>query len=183
MNEILKTFKKFDPLANDNTAISDCPGNYVIALREDAVLPGDMQPDYIPCCTLEGVAYRVIYTGISSKSLRKRDYRQHFTGNNAGQFTLRKSLGSLMGLSKIPRNAGDPENGKTKFNDDDEAQLSLWMAANLLLFFKTSTQHENPKVLERELIEKINPPLNIKDNPNDVNNGYRRYLSDLRRHK
>ncbi len=42
MNEILKTFKKFDPLANDNTAISDCPGNYVIALREDAVLPGDM---------------------------------------------------------------------------------------------------------------------------------------------
>ncbi len=88
-----------------------------------------------------------------------------------------------MGLSKIPRNAGDPENGKTKFNDDDEAQLSLWMAANLLLFFKPSTQHENPKVLERELIEKINPPLNIKDNPNDVNNGYRRYLSDLRRHK
>ena len=52
-----------------------------------------------------------------------------------------------MGLSKIPRNAGDPENGKTKFNDDDEAQLSLWMAANLLLFFKPSTQHENPKVL------------------------------------
>jgi len=150
MNEILKTFKKFDPLANDNTAISDCPGNYVIALREDAVLPGDMQPDYIPCCTLEGVAYRVIYTGISSKSLRTRDYRHHFTGNNAGRSTLRKSLGSLIGLSKIPRDAGDPENGKTKFNDDDEAQLSLWMAANLLLFFKPSTQHENPEFWERK---------------------------------
>ncbi len=32
-----KPLRNFDPLANDNTAISDCPGNYVIALREDAV--------------------------------------------------------------------------------------------------------------------------------------------------
>ncbi len=49
------------------------------------------------------------------------------------------------------------ETARQKFNDDDEAQLSLWMAANLLLFFKPSTQHENPEVLERELIEKNKP--------------------------
>ena len=41
--------------------------------------------------------------GISTVSIRKRDYQQHFIGNNAGKSTLRKSLGSLMGFPKIPR--------------------------------------------------------------------------------
>ena len=54
------------------------------------------------------------------KSLKKRDYKQHFAGNNSGGSTLRKSLGSLMGLKKIPRDKNNPFNGKTKFSETDE---------------------------------------------------------------
>ena len=42
--------------------------------------------------------YNVVYVGKSSKSLRIRDYKQHFTGT-AGNSTIRKSLGCLLAVS------------------------------------------------------------------------------------
>lgn len=166
-------FHKFDPMSDGKTVIPDAPGNYVVVLREDAILPPiNIEPIYT-LVDFEGTLYRVIYTGSASGSLRKRDYEQHFTKNNAGQSTLRKSLGSLMGLKKIPRDKNNLENGKTKFGEDDETALSGWMQSNLLLFFKTD---RNSKEAEKKLINELNPPLNIMSNANEINREYRKML-------
>jgi hypothetical protein len=111
-----------------------------------------------------------------SSSLRSRDYRQHFKGNNAGRSTLRKSLGVLFGYKKIPRDI-DPNTGKTKFSDADESKLSEWMLKNLIMFFLPNKDHDS---LELGLIRHFNPPLNLKDNHGLVNGNYRRFLSSLR---
>lgn len=126
--------------------------------------------------------YELIYTGISEDGLRNRDYHQHFTGNNAGRSTFRKSLGSLMGLEKTYRSAAErgKTNPKTKFTDADEIKLSEWMRRNLLLLFMPN---DNPKAYENTMIMEFNPPLNLQGNSNFINSGFRKHLSELRKFK
>lgn len=185
----LDNFKIFNPAKeiNSTNPLPDCPGNYIVVLRDGSNLP---ETDITPVMTEiehDGAKYRVIYTGISTSSLMKRDYRQHFgskEGNgNAGRSTLRKSLGSLFGFTQIPRDAKNPQNGKTKFNESDEAKLSEWMRNNLLLLYKTSNVKEKIKQLENELIDTLNPPLNLQENENPINEGFRNLLSSLRNRK
>jgi len=168
-------FRLFDPTKNTSEQIPDNPGNYIVCLRKGSKLPDvgiefEMKP-------YQG--FKVIYTGIAGTSLRKRDYRQHFTGNNAGSSTLRKSLGSLFGYPKIARDK-NASNGKTKFNISDEIKLSEWMMKNLLLYFKTNS---NPDELENELITTLNPPLNLSKNMSLRNKEFRNKLSELRKKK
>jgi hypothetical protein len=170
-----KEFELFDPDKHDSEHIPDKPGNYIICLKKDSKLP-----DIGESCTMKTFhELNVIYTGIASKSLRKRDYRQHFTGNNAGSSTLRKSLGSLFGYLKIPRDK-DPSTGKTKFKETDETKLSKWMQSNLVLYFKSNL---HPDDLENELISGLNPPLNLSKNSNIINQSFRKRLSALRSKK
>ena len=170
-------FRMFNPLENQSEELPDVPGNYIVALQETADLPDigivPVYDDYN--------GYRVIYTGISKKSLRSRDYRQHFTGNNAGRSTLRKSLGSLMRLRKIPRDRFNPENGKTRFCEKDEEKLSDWMKKNLLLFYRPEMECSKVEALADFLIEVLNPPLNLMKNQNEVNKDYREELKKLRK--
>jgi hypothetical protein len=168
-------FRLFDPTKNTSEQIPDSSGNYIVCLRKDSKLPDigiefEMKP-------YQG--FKVIYTGIAGTSLRKRDFRQHFTGNNAGSSTLRKSIGSLFGYSKIARDK-NASNGKTKFNISDEIKLSGWMMKNLLLYVKTNS---NPDELENELITILNPPLNLSKNKNFINQEFRKKLSELRKNK
>jgi hypothetical protein len=169
-------FQKFDPRTGLAMDIPDSPGNYIVCLRHGSKLP-EVPVKYT---IREFKGLDVIYTGIASQSLRKRDYRQHFTGNNAGASTLRKSLGSMFGFKKIPRDRNKPENGKTKFNESDEARLSQWMADSLVLFFAISP---DPEGNETKLINAYNPPLNLSKNSNPINKEYREYLSALRSQK
>ena len=93
-------FKLFDPKISTMDELPDKPGNYFIVLRVNCQLPSiGITPIYHKW-NYENVKYDIIYTGISNQSLRVRDYKQHFTGNNAGRSTLRKSLGSMMGFFK-----------------------------------------------------------------------------------
>lgn len=165
-------FKSFDPLCNNDREIDNKAGNYIICLRKGSKLPKvDINPIFK---TFKGL--EVIYTGIASKSLRNRDYKQHFTGNNAGSSTLRKSLGSLFGYNKILRDSKTKK--RTKFNPEDEQKLSEWMKANLILYYSTSKDYLK---IEEELIKSLNPPLNIKDNYNIENKEFRNLLSKLRK--
>jgi GIY-YIG catalytic domain len=173
--KVTDIFTLFDPSKHTSNDIPDNPGNYIVCLKKGSKLP-DIGVEY------EMKMYRklnVIYTGIAGKSLRKRDYRQHFKGNNAGSSTLRKSLGSLFGYTKIARDK-DPNSGKTKFKKNDEIKLSEWMQSNLVLFFKKNLK---PDKLEGELIKKLNPPLNLSKNKNIVNREFRSKLSELRSKK
>ncbi len=165
-------FKRFDPKLDSEFDIPNLPGNYIICLKPNSKLPdSDFTFE-----TLEFNSLDVIYTGIAGKSLRKRDFKQHFTGNNAGSSTLRKSLGSLFCYKKVPRDK-DPSNGKTKFGLTDEIELSNWMKENLILFH---AENNNPDSNELTLINKYNPPLNLSKNKNKVNEDFRKNLSKLR---
>lgn len=176
-DKILERFKAncFDPKLDSEIKIDDSPGNYLICLRKKSKLPS------VPISTIfkkfDGL--NVIYTGIASGSLRKRDYKQHFKGDNAGRSTLRKSLGVLCGYKLIPRDK-DPNSGKTKFNTQDEKELSEWMQTNLVMFFLPTTNFSS---IETKLINHFNPPLNIKNNNNKINEDFRRLLSKLRSNK
>jgi hypothetical protein len=177
IDKILESFKVncFDPKLDAENKIDDSPGNYIICLRKNAKLP---TVSISPTLTnFEGI--NVIYTGIAGGSLRTRDFRQHFKGDNAGRSTLRKSLGVLFGYNLIPRDK-DPNTGKTKFDIKDEQELSEWMLTNLIIFFLPTADFNS---IEIKLINKFNPPLNIKDNHNEINSDFRRLLSSLRAKK
>lgn len=124
----------------------------------------------------KGEEYKVIYVGKSSKSLRLRDYKQHFKGT-AGVSTLRKSIGCLLGLQLIPRDINSPQNGKTTFSEYDEEVLTGWMLSNLLLLYCDNNDY---LAVEKELIRIYNPPLNIQSNSNEINVDFRKELSKLR---
>lgn len=171
MIDLLDKFIKFDPSINDSTHLPDCKGNYIIILKENCKLPSTKK-SFI-CNKIDDKD--VIYTGISNKSLRKRDFKQHFNGT-AGNSTLRKSIGSLFGWDKIPRDK--IPNGKTKFNPRDENTLSEWMKKNLELYFYPNL---NPNDIESLLIDKLNPPLNLSNNKNSINYEFRAELSKLRK--
>ena len=115
----LKDFKHFDPLKNNKELIPDAAGVYMIVLKKNCKLP---KVDCEYCCK-KVLEKEVIYVGISSKSLRNRDFRQHFNGN-AGSSTLRKSIGSLFGFKKIP-SSQNQDDGKTNFNESDESFISV----------------------------------------------------------
>lgn len=177
----LESFTLFDPQKDDASKIVDAPGNYAILLRPGSKLPNDViKIEYTPStATYDGKEYEVIYVGISNESLHTRDYKKHFTGNNAGQSTLRKSIGSLMGLKKTYRSEGEKRktNPKTKFIEDDEEKLSEWMHKHLLLLFQAN---RNCEMIEEEMIAALNPPLNIQKNYNSINITYRNALKGLR---
>lgn len=173
----LDAFKinRFDPKTDSETIIANNSGNYILCLKKKSNLP---TVSIKPILTnFDGL--QVIYTGIAGGSLRTRDFRQHFKGNNAGRSTLRKSLGALFGYKQIPRDS-DPTTGKTKFNIEDEIELSNWMCENLIMYFLPTSDFNN---IEIELINHFNPPLNLKDNSNIINIDFRRLLSSLRTKK
>jgi hypothetical protein len=174
---ILKQFAEnvFDPQCEESNKVHDSPGNYIMCLKKDSELPKlKIQP-----ALKEFNGLKVIYTGIASKSLRKRDYRQHFRGNNAGGSTLRKSLGVLLGYPLIPRDK-DPLTGKTKFAEADEAKLTEWMCKNLVMYFLPSSSYLET---EMELIRHFDPPLNLKNSLYGKNTSFREMLSLLRRNR
>jgi hypothetical protein len=174
---VLKALKKnrFDPQTDRETKVENGPGIYLICLRNNSTLP----PVSIKPILTSFEELEVIYTGIAGGSLRTRDYRQHFKGNNAGRSTLRKSLGVLFGYKQIPRDK-DGSLKKTKFNDENEKILSTWMGGNLIMYSLLTQDYED---IEKELINHFNPPLNLKDNHNIINLEFRQLLSQLRRNK
>ena len=178
---MMENFKLFDPQIDAKDALPDEPGNYFIILRNDCELPGINIVPIMKKWELNGIQYDVVYTGVSKVSLRKRDYVQHFTGNNAGRSTLRKSLGSMMGLVKIPRDKKNPLNGKTKFRDQDEELLSQWMKENLLLLYCANASVEKVMQNEEAYICSYNPPLNLQGNKNEINKAFREKLKELRK--
>lgn len=174
LQSILNRFSKncFDPKIDNETKIDGSPGNYIICLKTNSSLPKiAFNPEFTTFGDLD-----VLYTGIAGTSLRKRDFKQHFTGNNAGGSTLRKSLGCLFGYKLIPRDK-DPNTGKSKFNFNDEEELTKWMLSNLVMYFLPNLSYNE---IESLLITYFNSPLNLMGNENIINKEFRTNLSSLR---
>jgi hypothetical protein len=176
LTKVLVEFTKnrFEPNKDLENVIPDTCGNYIICLKKQSKLPiSEYKVE-----TQRFDSLKVVYTGIAGKSLRKRDYRQHFKGN-AGSSTLRKSLGVLFGYKLIPRDK-NPESRKTKFDLKDESELSEWMNLHLVMYFLPNSDFDD---LENQLIDKLNPPLNLDKNKNLVNISFRKRLSELRNNR
>jgi len=177
LTPLLSGLKKnrFDPSIDSERIIPNSAGNYLLCLKKGSSFPDKSNHPIMN----EFDGLKVIYTGIASKSLRERDFKQHFTGNNAGRSTLRKSIGVLFGYKQIPRDK-DPSSRKTKFNHVDELELSRWMKDNLIMFYFPTLNFDK---FEKPLIQHFNPPLNLKDNQNTINLDFRQYLKRLRNDK
>ncbi|MCY9580709.1 GIY-YIG nuclease family protein [Paenibacillus alvei] len=172
IQNILEVFETniFDPCSHVPKQLPNNKGLYMITANNLNILPKMMRElkyNYM-------LGRPIIYVGISNKSLRARDYRNHFKGSARGS-TLRKSLGSLMHLTKL-REKQCPS--KYKFVRSDEDKLSQWMKNNLFLHYLV---FEAPDEVEKTLINEINPPLNLKNNNNKINIEFRRALKELRK--
>jgi hypothetical protein len=165
-------YSVFDPAKTSNNSIPSKPGVYVICLKPDCTLP-DVG---IPFTTNVINGNEVIYIGIAAKDLYQRLINQHFFGNNAGRSTFRKSTGSMLGYSKVPRDK-NPKTRKTKFSEADEMRLTNWMQQSLIVYYQL---HQNPDSIETVLINEFNPPLNLLKNHNTINKQFRAHLSTLR---
>ena len=172
---ITNEFHVFDPLKDDVNTVPALSGNYIFALRKNSKLT-DIG---IPITYTKFEDYEVIYVGLASNNLKDRDVKKHFNGN-AGSSTLRKSLGCLFGYNLIPRDSHYNSNGKTKFSAADENKLSDWIRTNLLLFYYPNKDFVN---VESDLIQSLNPPLNLDKNDNAINSEFRKHLSKLRNKK
>lgn len=91
----------FIPTIDMPAKLPDAAGAYLICAKHTDVLPVRMKE--LEYSYVNGLP--VIYVGIAGrptsrvKSIRKRDYRNHFNGK-ARSSTLRKSLGVLFGFEK-----------------------------------------------------------------------------------
>lgn len=94
---------------------------------------------------------RLLYLGRAT-SLRGRILRNHL--RRSGSSTLRRTLAGLLVA----------EGYRTTWTDrvvlvpEDEARLTTWMYANLLL---TWAQDPEPTAIEPELVRRMHPPLNV----------------------
>ncbi len=178
INSILTQFYQniFSPDKDSGNKLPNAQGNYLFCLRDGAFFP-TMDTNIKPVFAHFN-GFRVIYTGIASKSFRDRDYKSHF-GNNAGRSTLRKSIGVLFGYKQVRRDK-NPESTKTKFSELDEANLTNWMKTNLLMFYFVNPDWKTDEV---KLINYFNPPLNLRDNHSSVNLEFRKLLKRIRADK
>ena len=168
-------FSLFDPLTGNGNDLPEVPGNYLVTIRDIRSLP--TLGFNVNTQLYKG--QNLIYTGVAGTSIRGRIWRNHL-GGNAGLSTLRLTLGCLHGYKLIPRDKNDPNNGHVRFNSDDEKKLREWMKENLVFHY---LPNESPKVLESDLMERLNPPLNISGNENAVNRDFRSRLTFLRSQK
>ncbi|MBX4271905.1 GIY-YIG nuclease family protein [Clostridium estertheticum] len=174
LNKLLEN--TFIPTVDTPTKLPDEAGAYLICAKDTDLLPERMKE--LEYMYVNGLP--VIYVGIAGrptsrvKSIRKRDYRNHFNGK-ARSSTLRKSLGVLFGFEKEYEN--EPNKLKYKFIDEHEEKLSKWMKDNLIMHF---VRIDNPMEFEIYLINTYEPPLNLKDNKSEKNRDFRKELSRLR---
>ena len=171
----LNGFIEFNPLTQSGAQIPKSPGNYIVTIRDIKALP-TLSYKII---TQQFRGQEIIYTGISKTSLYNRVWQSHISGH-AGRSTLRRTLGYLLGYAPIPRDKNNPNNGRIRFNVDDEKALKEWIKENLVFHF---LPNDTPGVLETELIRSLNPPLNLDENDNHFNQEFRAALSILRNQK
>lgn len=118
----------------------------------------------------------IIYIGKTESSSYERDFKQHFTSGQTGRSTLRRSFGALLkeqlNLKPIPRNISENSDRRYrnyKFDSEGEIRLTDWMKSNLgLSFYPMERDIEQIKTLEKELINKLVPVLNLKDNYGNI---------------
>lgn len=128
------------------------PGIYCVKLRKDVVLPrkyGNIRKDGI------------IYIGVTSKSLLKRLWEEEL--NHKRSATFFRSIGAILGYLPLKGSLA-PYRYDYKFSENDTNAIRKWMKQSLLVSFLPS-QNTSLNEIEKTLIKKYQPLINLKHNP------------------
>lgn len=167
-NEVLAILESNAKPFNKLTSFSESPGIYAVflfgpahawPLAADAARYGDL-----------------LYIGKTESSQLERDLNQHFASGQTGRSTLRRTLGALLRddlqLRPLPRSfteASDRKYRNYKFDNQGEAELSVWMRHSLgLSFYEYGRPPKEIRCLERALIQLATPILNLNNNPRNT---------------
>lgn len=158
LDEIINNLNQSRSKPN-NLNVKGSPGLYAIFLNDQRKLDPEAEEKEI-----------VLYVG-SSSDLKAREFESHFTSENTGFSTLRRSIGAILkdelNLSAYPRSSGSSESNirNYKFNSDGEDRLTDWMMENLEIGVCPLVNYQDT---EKEVINKLQPLLNLThwDNPN-----------------
>jgi hypothetical protein len=111
-----------------------------------------------------------VYIGKAEDSLLARDGRTHFTEGRTGQSTLRRSIAALLrdrlDLAAQARNPDEPGRFYAYGLDaQSERRLQHWMGKRLKISAWPKPDGVDLSDVERALLKRWKPPLNLKDNP------------------
>jgi len=110
----------------------------------------------------------LIYVGVTG-DLAKREFEAHFSSDSTGFSTLRRSIGAILKvqlkLTAIPRGPGSSASNMTcyRFTEPGEQRLTAWMGEHVHV--GACGVGFSPE-LEKALISRMRPLLNLKDWPN-----------------
>jgi hypothetical protein len=170
------------PLEDARSSVPSGPGLY--AMHGDARTWADLGLGTPPDA-------RPLYVGKAEASLIARDLNTHFGSGRTGSSTVRRSVAALLrdtlGLAGVPRNPNKPERpANFGLLDVDDAKLGQWMASGLsLATWSKPATCESLLAVERLLLARWSPPLNLQDNESpwktDVLAARKRMADDARR--
>lgn len=125
---------------------------------------------------------RPLYVGKAEDSFVSRDLRTHFASGKTGQSTVRRSFAALLraslDLHGRPRNPKNPARfANFGLFPDDDSRLTAWMWLQLSLAAWPTSGDATLRDVEREVVRRLDPPLNIEHLPR----ASRRELSAARR--
>jgi hypothetical protein len=128
---------------------SNTPGVYAFSLKRGHELQGIIMKKS-----------RLLYVGKTENGRRN-----HFRYERSASSTLRRSLGALKGYTVGGATENSPNN--YWFIAEHEAELSKWMKDSLnYSFVEIAEGKEGIRKMEIELIECLNPPLNLTHSNN-----------------
>lgn len=135
----------------DSTSIPQCAGLYCIKLRKGVTLPtkiGEVREDGI------------IYIG-KGTSLYRRLWQNEL--NSKGHATFFRSIGAILGY--MPPEGSLKSGSNYHFSDDDTKRIIKWMRQSLTVNYIVLDAASLDSV-EKQLITKYMPLVNIQHNPN-----------------
>jgi len=138
-----------------NCPVPPKPGIYGWYFRE--IPPNVPTKD---CIQVSGVT--LLYVGVSPRNSQSTGnlcerIKYHFEDNAEGS-TLRRSLGCLL-AGTLSIQLG--HKGKSMHFGPGECQLNKWMDENAYVVW---AEHPKPWLLEKPIVKKLSPPLNITHN-------------------
>lgn len=146
---------KFITVPEAEYKIPNVPGLYCIKLKNGVELPekfGTIREDGI------------IYIGIASKSLKERLWEQEL--NHKRPATFFRSIGAMLGYLPPKGSLGGRSNTRNyRFNSYDTGLIKKWMRDSLLVNFVKVTDIRQLEKIEKDLIRKYTPLVNLAHNP------------------
>ena len=147
------------------STVPDERGIYGIRMTDAKKLPDTFD------ILLSDRKHRTIYVGIASKSLKER-LNQELRGKGHGTFF--RSIGAILGFRPERGSLREKKNKRNyKFKPEDQTKIIKWIDDNLEI--KWVPLGGELKDIEKKAIHKIQPLLNIQNNPKAL-----RELKELR---